>query len=63
MSTISEILDRLSGIAVVREKLAQQDKIIEGMQRIMLEQQKEIAELRGLVAGLRMAVPGLKKLR
>jgi uncharacterized coiled-coil protein SlyX len=52
MSTITEILDRLSGIASLREKLSQQDKVLEGMQRIMLEQQEDIAELKGTLKGM-----------
>lgn len=39
MSVLTEILDRLSGMAALREKLQMQDKVLEGMQRIMLDQQ------------------------
>jgi hypothetical protein len=52
MSILVDVLDRLSGIAVLREKLIQQDKVLEGMQRIMLDQQREIAELRGMMKGI-----------
>lgn len=52
MSVLTDILDRLSGIAALREKLVQQDKVLEGMQRIMLDQQREIAELRGMMKGM-----------
>lgn len=52
MSSIADILDRLSGVAVLKEKLSQQDKVLEGMQRIMLEQQKDIAELKGMLKGM-----------
>lgn len=52
MSLVTDILDRLSGIAALREKLAQQDRVLEGMQRILLDQQREIAELRGTLKGM-----------
>jgi uncharacterized coiled-coil protein SlyX len=47
VSLVTDILDRLSGVAVLKEKLAQQDKVLEGMQRILLDQQRDIAELKG----------------
>ena len=47
MSLVTDILDRLSGVAILKEKLAQQDKVLEGMQRVMLDQQRDIAELKG----------------
>lgn len=52
MSVLTEILDRLSGMAALREKLQMQDKVLEGMQRIMLDQQKEIAEMRGALKAM-----------
>lgn len=59
MSVLTDILDRLSGIAALREsiatlreKLNKQDQTLEGMQRIMLDQQREIAELRGMMKGM-----------
>lgn len=52
MSPVAEILDRLSGVSALREKAAQQDKVIESMQRIMLEQQRELAEVKGLLRAL-----------
>lgn len=52
MSIVTDILDRLSGIAILKEKIAQQDKALEGMQRIMLEQQRDIAELKGSLRAL-----------
>jgi hypothetical protein len=42
----------LSGIAALREKLDQQDRVLERMQRIMLDPQREIAELRGMLKGM-----------
>jgi uncharacterized coiled-coil protein SlyX len=47
MSLVTDILDRLSGVAILKEKMAQQDRVLEGMQRVMLDQQRDIAELKG----------------
>ena len=52
MSLVAEIVDRLSGVAALREKVAQQDKVLEGMQRIMLDQQRELAEVKGTLKAL-----------
>jgi uncharacterized coiled-coil protein SlyX len=52
VSLVTDILDRLSGIAGLKEKLARQDQDIEGMQRIMLEQQRDISELKGAFKAL-----------
>ncbi len=52
MSLVAEILDRLTGVSTLREKVAQQDKVLEGMQRIMLDQQRELAELKGTLRAL-----------
>lgn len=52
MSLLTDILDRLSGVSQLKEKIAQQDKVLERMQQILLEQQKEIAELRGTLKAL-----------
>jgi len=62
MSLVAEILDRLSGVAALREKVAQQDKVLDGMQRIMLDQQRELAELKGTLRALvTMQSPSPKK--
>ena len=52
MSLFADILDRLSGVTSLKEKIAAQDKVLEQMQRIMLEQQKDLAELRGTLKAL-----------
>jgi uncharacterized coiled-coil protein SlyX len=52
VSLVAEILDRLSGVSALREKVAQQDKVLDGMQRIMLDQQRELAEVRGTLRAL-----------
>lgn len=51
-SLVADILDRLSGVAILREKVAQQDKVLEGMQRIVLDQQRELAEVKGTLRAL-----------
>jgi len=52
VSLVAEILDRLSGVSALREKVAQQDKVLEGMQRIVLDQQRELAEVKGTLRAL-----------
>jgi len=52
MSLVTDILDRLSGVAILKEKLAQQDKVLERMQQIMLDQQRDIAEVKGSMKAL-----------
>lgn len=52
MSLVAEILDRLSGVAALREKVAQQDRVLDGMQRIVLDQQRELAEVKGSLRAL-----------
>lgn len=52
MSLVTDILDRLSGVAQLKEKLQQQDRVLEQMQRILLEQQRELSEVRGMVKAL-----------
>jgi uncharacterized coiled-coil protein SlyX len=59
-SLVAEILDRLSGVAVLREKVVQQDKVLEGMQRIMLEQQRELSEVKGTLRALVTMQSGAK---
>jgi len=52
MSAIADILDRLSGVSQLKERIVLQDRAIERMQSIMLEQQRELAELKGMVRAL-----------
>ncbi len=52
MSLVTDILDRLSGVSQLKEKLLQQDRVLERMQDILLEQQRELAEVRGMVKAL-----------
>ena len=62
MSLVTDILDRLSGVAILKEKLAQQDRVLDGMQRIVLDQQRELAEIRGTLKAL-IAMQGSAKPR
>ncbi len=62
MSLLTDILDRLSGVTTLREKIAQQDKVLEGMQRIILEQQKDIAELKGTLKAI-VAISGVRQIQ
>jgi uncharacterized coiled-coil protein SlyX len=54
---VADILDRLSGVSQLKERLAQQDKVLERMQTIMLDQQRELAEMRGTLKAL-IAIQG-----
>ena len=59
MSLVTDILDRLSGISQLKERIAQQDKVVGRMQVIMLEQQRDIAELKGSLKAI-IAISGAK---
>lgn len=52
MSLVTDILDRLSGVTQLKEKLQQQDRVLERMQKILLDQQRDLAELKGMVKAL-----------
>jgi uncharacterized coiled-coil protein SlyX len=52
MSLVADILDRLTGINSVKERLIAQDKVIDQMQKIMLEQQRDLAEVKGMLKAL-----------
>jgi uncharacterized coiled-coil protein SlyX len=52
MSLVTDILDRLTGINSVKERLITQDKVIDQMQKIMLDQQRELAEVKGMLKAL-----------
>ncbi|MSQ58754.1 MAG: hypothetical protein EXR36_03685 [Betaproteobacteria bacterium] len=52
MSVLADILDRLAGVATLKEKIGNQDRIIEGMQHVLLDQQKDLAELKGMMRAL-----------
>ncbi|MBS7807436.1 hypothetical protein [Variovorax sp. PCZ-1] len=52
MSLVTDVLDRLTGINSVKERLITQDKVIDQMQKIMLDQQRELAEVKGMLKAL-----------
>ena len=52
MSVVTDVLDRLTGINSVKERLISQDKVIDQMQRIMLDQQRDLAEVKGMLKAL-----------
>jgi len=52
MSLVTDILDRLSGVSALKERVVTQDKIIERMQRLLLDQQRELAEIKGMLKTL-----------
>ena len=52
MSLVTDILDRFSGVSALKERVVTQDKIIEQMQRLMLDQQRELAEVKGILKTL-----------
>jgi hypothetical protein len=60
MSLVTDILDRLSGVSALKERVVTQDKIIEQMQRLMLDQQRGLAEVRGILKTL-LALRGKAK--
>ena len=52
MSLVADILDRLSGVSALKERIIQQDRVLEQMQRIMLDQQRDLAEMKGMVKAM-----------
>lgn len=52
MSILTDILDRLSGIAALKERVTDLSAQLGDMRKIMVEQQKDIAELKGQLKAL-----------
>ena len=52
MSILTDILDRLSGVQVVKERLADLTTQLSELRRIIIEQQKDVAELKGQIRAL-----------
>jgi uncharacterized coiled-coil protein SlyX len=52
VSVLVDILDRLSGIAVLKERINEQVVQQTEMRKIVIEQQKDIAELKGQLKAL-----------
>lgn len=47
MSVLSDVLDRLSGVAEVKARVVELSANLAEMRRVILDQQKDIAELKG----------------
>lgn len=52
MTIVTDILDRLSGVAVLKERVNDLTGQLSDMRRILIEQQKDVAELRGQLKAL-----------
>jgi hypothetical protein len=52
MSILTDILDRLSGVQVVKERLADLTAQLSDMRKVIIEQQKDVAELKGQIRAL-----------
>ena len=52
MSALADVLDRLSGVAEVKARVTDLTLHLAEMRRIILDQQKELAELRGQLKAL-----------
>lgn len=52
MSLLTDILDRLSGIAALKERVVELTGQLGDMRRVMVEQQKDIATLQGQLRAL-----------
>jgi flagellar motility protein MotE (MotC chaperone) len=62
MSVVTDILDRLTGIAVVKERLADLSTQLTDVRKTIIEQQKDIAGLQGqLRAMIQMQAQAGKK--
>ncbi len=52
MSVLADVLDRLSGVAEVKARVTDLAIHLAEMRRIILDQQKELAEVRGQLKAL-----------
>lgn len=52
MSVLADVLDRLSGVAEVKARVTDLAVHLVEMRRIILDQQKELAEVRGQLKAL-----------
>ena len=52
MSILTEILERLSGVQVVKERLGDLTMQLSELRSVMLAQQKDVAELKGQIKAL-----------
>jgi hypothetical protein len=62
MSIVTDILDRLSGVAVLKDRVNDLTGQLGDLRKILLDQQKSLAELRGqLKALIQMQSSSLRK--
>jgi len=52
MSVLAEVLDRLSGITALKERMVDLSAQLADVRRVLIEQQKDIAELKGQLKAL-----------
>jgi hypothetical protein len=52
VSIVTDILDRLSGIAAVKERVTDLTVQLADMRRMMIEQQKDLAQVQGQLKAL-----------
>jgi DNA-binding FrmR family transcriptional regulator len=52
VSIVTDILDRLSGITAVKERVADLTGQLAEIRRLMIEQQKELAQVQGQLKAL-----------
>jgi hypothetical protein len=52
MSVLTDILDRLSGVAALKERVVELTTQLGDLRRVMLEQQKDLAEVKGQLKAL-----------
>ncbi len=50
MSLVQEMLDRLSGVAALRDRVSGIRAALDGQQRILLDHERRIAQLEGSLA-------------
>jgi hypothetical protein len=52
MSILTDILDRLSGVQILKERLGDLTTQLADMRKVIIEQQKDVAELKGQIRAL-----------
>ena len=52
MSILTDILDRLSGIAALKERVVDLAGQLSDIRKVMVEQQKDVAEIKGQLKAL-----------
>lgn len=52
MSLLADILDRLSGIAALKERVTDLGGQLSDIRRVLVEQQKDVAEIKGQLKAL-----------